>query len=142
MSTFFDDTRDYIIDTLEDLEGCEMYGCDLPGMIMQGPNADGTLTYSRQASADYLAEHGSEMADMDDEISFQFGSISNFDGNINPFTDPEAYYVARTDFLVGYILMPIMDKIGFYDEERELTADDIAKITELVEEDRGTNPFI
>lgn len=85
---FNDYCRDYILDHIHDYVGHSEYGSELGYTLTQGPNADGTLTYSTHEAMEYLRDWWWECSYFWDYEKSEFGSVM-----YNPFENPEAYMV-------------------------------------------------
>ena len=88
METYLDYCKNFIIDNIKDLEGQQIYACDLSFELTSDINANCTATFSTCKAKEYLKEWWDETADY-----WQFEE-DNFDEHRwNPFSDPEAYQV-------------------------------------------------
>ena len=128
MENFVKYCKDYIVDHISDYVGDNVYFCELGYTITEGPNCDGTLTYSTYEAKEYLREW------WDDCASYWEYEKVNFGENMhNPFENPEAYMVCMVIEGVNAILgrCPIVDER--WSEECELTQEDVDKIIEFVE---------
>lgn len=139
METFIDYCKNYIAENIDGYEGQRVYLSELGWTITEGPNADGTLTFSTATAMDYLAEWRWEAADY-----WQYEK-DNFGDNLhNPFDNPEAYMVCMVIEGVRALIDGAIWKLGLNDEwndEVELTADLIEKIKGAVEEFDGESLF-
>lgn len=87
METYLDYCKNFIIDNIENLEGQQVYACDLGFELTSAINADGSATYSAHKAKEYLKEWWDEAADY-----WQYED-ENFDEHRwNPFPNPEAYH--------------------------------------------------
>lgn len=131
METFIDYCKNYILEHIDGYEGQEVYLCDLGFTLTEGPNCDGTLTYSTEKAKEYLREWWDEADDY-----FQYEK-DNFGTPRNPFENPEAYMVCMVIEGVRALIDDAVDTLGMNDQwndEVELTADLIEKIKGAVEE--------
>ena len=131
METFIDYCKQYIYDHIDGYRGQRVYPCDLGYTLTDGPNCDGTLTYSRAEAIEYLKEWWDEAADYYDYERDNFGT-----GGHNPFDNPEAYMVCMVIEGVAALISQAFDRIEGVDwnEKVELTGDLIEQITEKVNE--------
>lgn len=132
MKTFINYCKQYIYDHIDGYRGQKVYSCDLGYTLTDGPNHDGTLTYSTAKAMDYLAEWRWDAADY-----WQYEK-DNFGENLhNPFDNPEAYMVCMVIEGVRAMIDRAITELGLNDQwndEVELTADLIEKIKGAVEE--------
>ena len=132
MEDFVTYCKNYIADNIDEHEGENVYLCDFGFELTEGPNMDGTLTYSTAKAMDYLAEWRWDAAD------YWKYEKDNFGENLhNPFDNPEAYMVCM-------VIEGAIWKVGLDDQwndEVELTADLIEKIKGAVEEFDGDSLF-
>ena len=56
LESFLNYCKNYIIDHIEDWEGQTKYACDLGNYLTEGPNIDGSLTYSTYMAKEYIRE--------------------------------------------------------------------------------------
>jgi hypothetical protein len=130
MKDFITYCKDYIIDNLPEHEGRLVYTCDLGYDLTEGPNADGTLTYSSYEAKEYLREWWDEADDYYEYERNNFGT-----GGHNPFADPEAYMVCMVIEGVNTLIYQAFYALGIDGGEQvELTGDLIEQITEKVNE--------
>lgn len=139
MEDFITYCKQYIYDHIDDYRGQHIYLCDLGWTITEGPNMDGSLTYSRADAMDYLREWWAESADYFDYEKSQFGDHLH-----NPFDNPEAYMVCMVIEGVRQLIDDAIWKLGLEDEWNEmveLTGDIIEKICEKVNENETNKLF-
>ena len=129
METFVDYCKDYILDNIDNFEGTTHYACDFCMAITEGPNIDGSLTYSRAKAKEYLNEWNDECADYWEFEKNNFGQ--NFH---NPFDNPEAYMVCMVIEGCNSILSrcPYIEK--HWNDQIELTAKVIKQIKKFVKD--------
>lgn len=128
MDTFLTYCRDYIKGNIHDYVGQVHYGSDLPFVITQGPNADGTLTYSRYEAMEYLREWWWDCADYYDWSMDNFGSVRN------PFDNPEAYMVCMVIEGVNILMSQCPDIDNNWNDDFELTKEIADRICELIDD--------
>lgn len=131
MESFIDYCKNYVLEHIDEYEGQEVYLCDLGFTLTEGPNCDGTLTYSIHDAIEYLREWWYEASDY-----FQYEK-DNFGTPRNPFENPEAYMVCMVIEGVRALIDDAVDTLGMNDQwndEVELTADLIEKIKGAVKE--------
>ena len=129
MRTFIDYCKNYIIETIDDFEGTTHYGCDFAYALTQGPNIDGSLTYSREEAKDYLHEWWNECAEYWDYEKDNFGENLH-----NPFDNPEAYMVCMVVEGVNLILANQKDIANHWNEKFNITHKVIERIKDYVAE--------
>jgi hypothetical protein len=136
MKSFITYCKQYIYDHIDEYRGQMVYPCDLGFTLTEGPNCDGTLTYSTEEAKEYLKEWWDEASDY-----FQYEK-ENFGTTRNPFENPEAYMVCMViegvRALIDYAFM-VLDIDN--DEMVELTGDLIEQITEKVNENDSYRLF-
>jgi hypothetical protein len=139
MERFVDYCKDYIAEKLPEYEGQKVYLCDLGFTITEGPNCDGTLTYSTHEAMEYLKEWMYEAADYFDYEKANFGDVHN------PFENPEAYMVCMViegcRALIDSAISEIPELNDEWENEVELTEEIVAKILEKVKENDRTELF-
>lgn len=131
MESFITYCKQYIYDHIDDYRGQKVYVCDLGYMLTEGPNINGTLTYSRAEAIEYLKEWWDDADDYYDYERANFGT-----GGHNPFGNPEAYMVCMVIEGVAALISHAFDQIEGVDgnEMVELTGDLIEQIVEKVNE--------
>jgi hypothetical protein len=131
MKSFITYCKQYIYDHIDEYRGQMIYPCDLGFTLTEGPNYDGTLTYSTEEAKEYLREWWNEAADYYEYERYNFGT-----GGHNPFENPEAYMVCMVIEGVRTLIDQAFDEIEGVDwnEMVELTGDLIEQITEKVNE--------
>ena len=101
MVGFVEFCKDYITAHMDEYVGEEVYGCDVSWLLMDGANADGTLTYNRYMAVDYLHEWWDDCGDFFNYEKDNFGEVLH-----NPFENPEAFMTAMVIEGIGYIFYP------------------------------------
>lgn len=130
MKTFINYCKQYIYDHIDDYRGQKVYPCDLGFTLTEGPNMDGTLTFSTADAKDYLREWWDEASDYYEYERDNFGT-----GGHNPFENPEAYMVCMVIEGVRALIDQAFMVLDIdYNEMVELTGDLIEQITEKVNE--------
>jgi len=129
METYLDYCKNFIIDNIENLEGQQIYACDLGFEITSAINANGSATFSAYKAKEYLKEWWDEVAD------YWEYEEDNFDEHrLNPFSDPEAYQVCMiiegVRNLIGQV--PIIEKK--WDECIKITPALIKKVIKAIED--------
>lgn len=129
MKAFLDYCKDYLTDNIGEYEGQRHYLCDFGYTLTEGPNCDGSLTYSRAEAEEYLKEWWDDCSDYFEYEKFNFGTTSN------PFENPEAYMVRMVVAGVGMLWSYAVNEIGMDDnwnDKVEITAELIEKVKEAV----------
>lgn len=130
MKEFITYCKQYIYDHIDDYRGQKVYPCDLGFTLTEGPNMDGTLTFSTAEAKDYLREWWDEASDYYEYERDNFGT-----GGHNPFENPEAYMVCMVIEGVRALIDQAFMVLDIdYNEMVELTGDLIEQITEKVNE--------
>lgn len=130
MKEFITYCKQYIYDHIDDYRGQKVYPCDLGFTLTEGPNCDGTLTFSTAEAKDYLREWWDEASDYYEYERDNFGT-----GGHNPFENPEAYMVCMVIEGVRALIDQAFMVLDIdYNEMVELTGDLIEQITEKVNE--------
>ena len=129
IESFFDYCKNYIIDNIENWEGQKKYACDLGNYLTEGPNVDGSLTYSTYKAKEYIREWWDEAGE------YWEYEKNNFGENIhNPFDNPEAYMVCMVIEGVNSILSRCQYIEDNWNEEITLDEATIKIIIEQVKE--------
>lgn len=137
METFIDYCKQYIYDHIDDYRGQKVYPCDLGFTLTEGPNMDGTLTFSTAEAKDYLREWWDEANDYYKYERDNFGIRGH-----NPFENPEAYMVCMVIEGVRALIDQAFMVLDIdYNEMVELTGDIIEKICEKVNENETNKLF-
>ncbi len=121
METFNEYCKNYIKDHIDGYVGHSVYGCDLGFTITEGPNMDGSLTYSRYDAMEYLKEWWMDAADYFDWEKLNLGETRN------PFDNPEAYMVCMVIEGVNSLLSQCGVVDVNWNDEFELT-EEIAEL--------------
>ena len=129
LESFFDYCKNYIIDHIEDWEGETKYACDLGGYLTEGPNVDGSLTYSTYMAKEYIREWWYEAGEYWEYEKNNFGENLH-----NPFDNPEAYMVCMVIEGVNAILSRCQYIEDNWNDEITLNEDTIKMIIEQVNE--------
>lgn len=130
MTDFITYCKNYIADNLPEYEGQLIDPSDLGWTVTEGPNCDGTLTYSRAEAIEYLKEWWDECSEYWEYERDNFGCNTQ-----NPFENPEAYMVCMVIEGVRSLVDQALNVLSIdWDEKVELTADLIEQITEKVNE--------
>ena len=127
MENFVEYCKNYISNTLAEYMGQTVEACELGYLITEGPNANGTLTFSTQKALDYLCEWRYDAADYYDHCVDSYGSVLH-----NPFGNPEAYMVCMVIDGCNSLLQSTKFVQEHYDERIELTQEVIDQIIEDV----------
>lgn len=126
--------KEYIKNKLPDYEGAgTTYGAELAYYIMQDPNMDGTLTYSRRLAIGYLKEWWDDAADFFEYEKSNFGEASN------PFENPEAYMVRMVIYGVEYLLGQCPSVVNKWNWEINITPKLISAVIGDIES-MGSSP--
>ena len=129
IESFFDYCKNYIIDNIENWEGQTKYACDLGDYLTEGPNVDGSLTYSTYRAKEYIREWWYEAGEYWEYEKNNFGENTH-----NPFDNPEAYMVCMVIEGVNSILSRCQYIEDNWNEEITLDEATIKIIIEQVKE--------
>ena len=121
--------KNKINEELDNYAGTTVYACDLGITLTEDINANGSFTYSRELAKEYLKEWWDDASDYWNYEKWNFGENYH-----NPFDDPEGYTVCMVIEGVRTILSKCQFIDDNWDEEIELTDENIATIKEQVEE--------
>lgn len=121
--------KDYIKDHINDYVGNAYYMCDLGSEITDGPNCDGTLTYSRAEAKDYIREWWGDAAEYWDYEKSNFGKNTH-----NPFDNPEAYMVCMVIEGVRSLLSQCTEVDEQWNDKVELTQELADSICQQIDE--------
>lgn len=86
--SFIDYCKEHIEDKIYDMVGNYYYGADLAYELTQEENANGTLTFSAEASKKLIHDYWIDAGEYWEYERFIFGEHSH-----NPFDSPESYFV-------------------------------------------------
>ena len=125
---FVEYCKNYILEHIDDYEGQDHYACDFAMTLTEGPNIDGSLTYSSYEAKQYLKEWWDECGEYWDYEKDNFGEHTH-----NPFDNPEAYMVCMVIEGVASILSNCPEIEDNWNEKIELTAEVIQNIKDYVE---------
>lgn len=130
MKNFVDYCKEYIAATIDEYEGQRVDLCDLGLELTEGPNVDGSLTYSSALAREYLKEWYDDAGAYWDYEEREFGEHFR-----NPFDNPEGYMVCMVIEGVRSLIDDALEELGLmdkWDEEVELTPELCAQIVESV----------
>ena len=117
-----------VIEELENYKGQTVYGCDLAYLLCERMFLDGTCTYSTYETIEYLKEWWDDCGDFLEEWQSQTGQII-----LNPFTEPEKFMINMVYEGVSIILSEIEFIDNNWNDEFELTDENIKLIIKQVE---------
>lgn len=129
LESFLDYCKNYIIDHIKDWKEETKYACDLGNYLTEGPNIDGTLTYSTYMAKEYIREWWYEAGEYWEYEKNNFGENLH-----NPFDNPGAYMVCMVIEGVNAILSRCQYIEDNWNEEITLDEDTIKMIIEQVNE--------
>lgn len=127
MEQFITFCKEKINDELDNCAGQTVYASDLGFTLTEDINANGTFTYSRELAKDYIREWWDDANDYWQYEEYNFGEHYH-----NPFDNPEAYTVCMVIEGVRGLLAkcPFIDEN--WNEEIELTEENINLIKEQI----------
>lgn len=128
--TLYNEVKDFIIDEIENYEGCCEYGCDIAYLVISGINANGTVEFSTKGTIEKIVDNYEEYGSVFEYMQDNFGDV------VNPFDNPERFDVQAYDIIAGQILskIPIIDKN--WNEQFILTEEVIKQIQQYIEDDK------
>lgn len=128
--TLYEQVKEFIIDEIENYEGCCEYGCDVAYLVIGGINANGTVEFSTKGTIAKIADNYEEYGSIFEYMQDNFGDV------VNPFDSPERFDVQAYDIIAGQILskIPIIDKN--WNEQFILTEEVIKQIQQYIEDDK------
>ena len=128
MESFNEFCKDYICEHLDELEGVNVYACDLAYTLAEHDNVNGTMTYSWETAVDYIREWWYDCGDFSDYEEMNFGERSN------PFANPESFIVRMVIEGINFIFSqcPIIGEN--WNNEIELTPEVIETIKEQIDD--------
>ena len=135
MEEFIPYCKQYIYDHIDDYRGQKMYMSDLGYTLTEGPNANGTLTYSQQLAIEYLREWWYDASTFFEYLKDNLGM------SMNPFANPEAYMVAMVVEGVRSLIDRALGYIEFDQEMEVLDGELIEHIVKKVSEDDSEELF-
>ena len=115
---------------LEDYEGATMYGCDMSYELLEKYNIDGSYTYSAYESKELIKQYFDDFAEIYEEYLFQCGK----ENAINCFDEPEKFVVVMLLETASSLLSQCELIDTNWNEEIELTEENIKTITKQLEE--------
>lgn len=132
---FFDFCKKFILDEIDEFEGCDVYGADFGLELTEGMNCAGTFTYSSEKAKRYLSKWFLEA-----EKYFEYEKV-NFGERSNPFDNVEVFTVRMVIEGVRTILSRCKFVDDKWNDKFELTAEIITTIKEEVEEQTDDELF-
>ena len=129
MEQFIDFCKEKINNELNNYAGQTVDASELGFILTEDINANGSFTYSRELAKDYIREWWDDANDYWEYEKWNFGENVH-----NPFDNPEAYTVCMVIEGVNALLAkcPFIDE--HWNEEIELTEENINLIKEQIEE--------
>lgn len=121
--------RNWIKDHICDYIGQEEYACDLGYKLTEGPNCDGSCTYSTYKAKMYLKEWWEDAADYWQYEKDNFGENSH-----NPFENPEAYMVCMLIEGVNCLINQVKCIDEQWNDCIEITDELVAKIVAEIDQ--------
>ncbi len=103
---FYDEMRGFIIDRLNDCEGCEFYACDLPHELTMNENYTGAYIIGIHDAREFIRDNFDEAGECFDYYH------EELEMSPNPFTEPEAF----TFFMLDWGVSELMNGCTYLDE--------------------------
>lgn len=95
---FYDEMREFIIERMNDYEGCNFYACDLAHELTMSENYTGAYIIGTYAAREFIREHFDEAGEC---FAYYHEEL---DMNPNPFTEPEAFTFFMLDWGVSELM--------------------------------------
>ena len=87
MKTLTEEIKERMISNLENMEGIEVYGCDLGYSIFESENINCTATYSTYKAREWIKEYFNELGEVVEHMNSAGYNIPNV------FDEPEQFMV-------------------------------------------------
>lgn len=127
--SYIDYCKDFIIDTLPNYEDQTVYMCDLAITLTESINIDGSATYSTYEAKEYIKAWFDEAGEVYQYQKDNYGECLH-----NPFEEPEAFHVCMIIEGVRSLLSQCETVDNNWNEETELSIDNIHAILEELKE--------
>lgn len=121
--------KDFIIDNISNYEDVAVYGCDLGYTLTEGINVDGSATYSTYEAKEYIKAWFDEVGEVYQYQKENYGECLR-----NPFEEPEAFHVCMIIEGVNALLSQCETVENAWNDEIELTLENIHAIIEELKE--------
>lgn len=115
---------DAITKELEEMEGMEVYGCDLGYQLFEEANINGSYTCNAYEAKQWIKEHFDELDEVVEDIKFNLGERAVF----NPFLEPEEFMVVCMLELSSTLIGQCQTVDENWNNTMELTAETIKQI--------------
>ena len=112
-----------MMEHLEDLEGQEVYGCDLAFTLFESENNAGSYTCNAYEAGRWIKEYWDELGEVVEDYEFNYGELP-----VNPFISTEAFQVQIILFLASRLVGESTFIEVNWNEEIELTEEAIEQI--------------
>ena len=121
--TFTSELIETIISRLNDYKGTKNYMCDLPSILFESENTNGSVLYNTHLTKEFIKENFDLFGDLVEYVQDNMNMV------LNPFSEPEKAHVWLLLEASQIILskLPKIDK--FWNEEKELTPKLIKQLT-------------
>lgn len=113
-----------ITEKLEEMEGIEVYGCDLGYQLFEEANVNGSYTCDAFEAQKWIREHFEELGEVVEDIKFNLGENSI----CNPFLEPEKFMVIVILELSSTLIGQCQTVENNWNNTMELTAETIKQI--------------
>lgn len=121
--------KDFIIDNISNYEDVAVYGCDLGYKLTDGINIDGSATCSTYEAKEYIKAWFDEAGEVYQYQKENYGECLH-----NPFEEPEAFHVCMIIEGVNALLSQCETVENAWNDEIELTLENIHAIIEELKE--------
>lgn len=118
-----------LINHLDGYKGATVYGCDLAFTLFEGYNVDGSVTYSRYKAQEWIKAHFDELGEIVEDMRDNW----EYEAGADIFDNPEKFMTSCYLWVASEICGQLDSVNEIWDDETELTADLIDKITKELE---------
>ena len=120
-----------MISKLSDYAGCSYYGCDLAYTLFERENANGSVFCNTYTTKEYIKANFDLFGEFLESYKIEFGDY------LNPFVEPEKCHVIFLLQAVSSILSKCELVNDNWNNQLELTAQNIAALTDQINEFEG-----
>lgn len=126
--------KEYIKENLENLENTTHYICDLSGDLYESDNINGTITFSRAESLEFIKERQDEYRNVIKYWAFHSGAEFSTDVALAFFDNPEKAHCLLVFCYVDAVLNLYLSKRDDWNEQKEITREFIDEILANLDE--------
>lgn len=118
-----------LINHINGYEGATVYGCDLAFTLFEGYNVDGSVTYSRYKAQEWIKAHFDELGEIVENMRDNW----EYEAGADIFDNPEKFMTSCYLWVASEICGQLDSVSEFWNDETDLTANIIDKITKELE---------